>query len=174
MKNRVHLPMVAGLFVAIWGSAATTVHFKSTDSLGGLRERLANDTDIREVVFAEGVYFGGLFVEGPKGTDFAKHPLVIRAADGAQVVFDGARPVREFGPHEKLPGVFWINYASAGGEYPKFWEPGRCGKTPRSVSGHRRRAARPRPTARVARQRSGAQRTGRHGRSAGAHDSVCR
>ncbi len=55
--------------------------------------------------------------------DFSQHPLIIRAAEGAQVVFDGSRPVERFQPHEELPGVFWIDYTSGGAEYPKLWEP---------------------------------------------------
>ena len=82
------------------------------------------DATISEVVFSEGVYHGGLTIEGPKGTDFAQHPLLIRAAEGAHVVFDGAQPVEKAKPHEELPGVFWFDYTSDGGEYPKFWEPG--------------------------------------------------
>ena len=50
--------------------------------------------------------------------------LLIRAADGASVILDGARPVEKSQPHEELPGVFWIEYTHPGGEYPKFWEPG--------------------------------------------------
>lgn len=43
------------------------------------------EADIREGIFEEGVYFGGFTVDGPKGTDFAKHPLLICAADGAKL-----------------------------------------------------------------------------------------
>ena len=123
MKIKVYLLILECLLVSAWSPASTTVNVKSTDSLGSLRERLANDADIREVIFEEGVYLGGLYVEGPKGTDFAKHPLLIRAAEGAEVVFDGARPVDRFQAYEKLPGVFWIDYTADGGEHPKFWEP---------------------------------------------------
>jgi hypothetical protein len=90
-----------------------------------LRERLAADAGIREVAFAGGTYFGGLYLEGKRDTDFADRPLLLRTADGAEVIFDGARPVEKFQPAENLPGVFWIEYTREGGEYPKLWEPNR-------------------------------------------------
>ena len=76
------------------------------------------------MIFEEGIYSGGLHVSGPKGTDFSQRPLVIRAAEGARVLFDGARVVEQFQPHEELPGVFQMDYEHRGGEYPKLWEPG--------------------------------------------------
>lgn len=118
------------LFVAAWllmstaMSEARTLSVRPTEPLSALSEKLAADASITEVVFAEGVYSGGLSIRGLRGTDFAQHPLLIRAADGAHVVFDGAKRVERAKPHEELPGVFWIDYASDGGEYPKFWEPG--------------------------------------------------
>jgi hypothetical protein len=124
MRTQSTLLVAAWLLIPTAISGARTVSVKPTDSLFAVREKLATDASITEVVFAKGVYFGGLSIEGPRGTDFAQHPLLIRAADGAQVVFDGARPVEKFGPHEELPGVFWIDYTSDGGEYPRFWEPG--------------------------------------------------
>lgn len=105
-------------------SAGSTLNVKPTEPLSVVRDKLAADAGISEVVFAEGVYSGGLSVEGPQGTDFSRRPLLIRAADGASVILDGARPVDKFRPHEELPGVFWIEYTHPGGEYPKFWEPG--------------------------------------------------
>ena len=112
------------LFTATVISAGDPLHVKPTESLSNLRERLANDTSITEVIFEKGVYSGGLHVSGPKATDFSQRSLVIRAADGAKVVFDGARVVEQFQPHEKLPGVFHLDYEHRGGEYPKLWEPG--------------------------------------------------
>ena len=97
------------------------LHFNPTQSLSALREKLAANTNIAEVIFEAGVYRGSLHVSGPKGAALA--PLLIRAADGARVVFEGARAVEGFQPHEKLAGVFAIDYRHEGGEYPKFWEP---------------------------------------------------
>src|SRR5687767_3873324 len=96
---------------------AETVRFKPTESLSVLSEKLAADAGIAEVILEEGVYFGSLRIKGPKG------PLLIRAADGAKVVFDGARAVEGFQPHEEGSAVFTIDYRHEGGEYPKFWEP---------------------------------------------------
>jgi len=123
MRTQSTLLVLAWLLVPIAISRGSTVSVKPTEPLSAVREKLAADASITEVVLAEGVYFGALSVEGPKGTDFSRHPLLIRAADGAQVVFDGARPVEKIRPHEDLRGVFWIEYTSDGGEYPKFWEP---------------------------------------------------
>jgi hypothetical protein len=117
--------VACGVLSVSAGAWPSTLTVKPTEQLSAVRERLAADARITEVVFEKGVYCGGLSVDGAKGTDFAKHPLLVRAAEGAEVVFDGARPVEKFRPHEELPGVFWIEYAHAGGEYPKFWEPGR-------------------------------------------------
>jgi len=116
--------VVAWLLIPKAISEGSTLNVTPTESLSVVREKLAADATITEVVFAEGCYFEGLFVEGRAGTDFAQHRLLIRAAEGAHVVLDGARPVADFRPHEELPSVFWIDYTSDGGEYPKFWEPG--------------------------------------------------
>ena len=96
------LLVVAWLLIPTAISVGSTLHITPTESLSVVREKLTADATITEVVFAEGSYRGGLFVEGPEGTDFAQHPLLIRAAEGANVVFDGARPVEEFPPHEEL------------------------------------------------------------------------
>jgi len=125
-RNRSGILFVAcGVLSVSAGAAPSTLTVKPTEPLSAVHEKLAADARITEVVFARGIYSGGLSVEGPKGTDFAKFPLVIRAAEGAEVVFDGARPVEKFRPHEEAPGVFSIDYTGDGGEYPKFWEPGR-------------------------------------------------
>jgi hypothetical protein len=116
--------VVAWLFILTATSGGSTVSVQPTESLSAVRERLAGDATITEVIFAKGVYFGGLYIDGPEGTDFAQHPLLIRAADGAEVTFDGARPVEKAQAHEELPGVFWIAYTNDGGEYPKLWELG--------------------------------------------------
>ena len=124
MRTQIALLMLASLLIPTVTLGGSTLSITPRESLSAVRDKLRADTSITEVILAAGVYFGGLSVEGPKGTDFTQHPLLIRAADGAQVVLDGARPVEKFRPHEELPGVFWIDYTSDGGEYPKFWEPG--------------------------------------------------
>ena len=124
MRIQSTLLVIASLLIPTATSGGSTLGITPTESLSTVRDKLRADANITEVVLAEGVYFGGLSVEGPKGTDFAQRPLLIRAADGAQVILDGARPVEKYRPHEAVPGVFWIDYTSDGGEYPKFWEPG--------------------------------------------------
>jgi hypothetical protein len=88
-----------------------------------VREKLATDPNRREIVFAKGIYFGGLYVEGKPGTDFAQRPLLIRAEEGAEVSFDGSGRIESFQPEQALPGVFWMDYQHTGGEVPKMWEP---------------------------------------------------
>jgi len=116
--------VVAWLFIPTAMSGGSTVQVKPTESLSMLREKLANDTTITEVIFEEGVYFGSLYVSGPKDANFSQCPLLIRAADGARVIFNGSRRLEKCRPHEKLPGVFCMDYTHRGGEYPKLWEPG--------------------------------------------------
>ncbi len=123
MRSQSAFLVAAWLLIPVVISEGGTLDVNPTEPLSAVRDKLAVDPSIAEVVFAKGVYFGALTVEGPKVADFAKHPLLIRAADGVEVVFDGARPVEKSQPHEELPGVFWIDYATGGGEYPKFWEP---------------------------------------------------
>lgn len=123
MRTEHTLLVAAWLFIAAGISWGGTVRIQPTESLSAVGEKLAADASITELIFEAGVYFGGLTVDGPKGTDFAQHPLLIRAADGAAVIFDGAKHVENFQAYENLPGVFQIDYADGGGEYPKFWEP---------------------------------------------------
>jgi hypothetical protein len=125
MKTSISLLTVGCLSLTTLLAAASTVQVKPADSLDKLRERLARETSIREVIFEEGVYHGHLHLSGPKGADFSKQPLLLRAAEGATVVFDGSRRVEGFKAHPDLPGIFQIEYTHRGGEYPKLWEPGR-------------------------------------------------
>ena len=124
MKLHIHLMTLGCLCAGTFAAADTTLRIDPTDSLGQLRERLATDTSIREVIFEEGVYRGSLHIRSPEDVEFSAHPLLLRAADGARVVFDGSRQVQGFDAHPDLPGVFVLQYAHGGGEYPKLWEPG--------------------------------------------------
>jgi len=94
------------------------------DSLASVSERLARDPSIREVVLDSGTYAGGWTIPPLAGVDDpAAHPLLIRAAEGARVVFDGARPLPRAKPVKKRPGVFVSVFEPAAGEPPKIWEP---------------------------------------------------
>ena len=108
------------LFTSVFTSAGNILDV-TPESLSSLGDKLAADTSITEVVFAKGVYSGGLIISGPRDVDL--RPLLVRAADGASVLFDGSRAVEKFQPHEELPGVYWFEHTHRGGEYPKFWEP---------------------------------------------------
>src|SRR5688572_7465259 len=105
-------------------TAAEALVVRPGTDLAGVGAKLANDPGITEVVFEGGTYEGGLRVEGGKGADDSRPPLLIRAADGARVVFEGSAPLDTFQPHESLPGVFWRRHDGARGEPPKLWEPG--------------------------------------------------
>jgi len=114
--------LAVSLFV-VTAASGSTIRFEPTDSLPRLRDKLASAPDITEVIFEGGVYHGSLLVSGPKDTDFSQRPLLIRAADGASVLFEGSKAVEKFQPHEEWPGVFSMDYTHRGGDYPKFWEP---------------------------------------------------
>jgi hypothetical protein len=116
------LLMVAGMTAL----AGDTMHVKPTESLSTVREKLENDARITEVVFEEGIYAGSLYVSKPRTSgdaDLSQYPLLIRAAQGASVLFEGAKPIEKVQRHEKESGVFWMDYTHRGGEYPKLWEP---------------------------------------------------
>src|SRR5687768_13053912 len=87
-----NLLLATSLFSVTAVCAAATLQVKPGESLSAVREKLATDAGITEVVLEGGVYRGSLFVSGPKGTDFSERPLLIRAADGASVLFDGSKP----------------------------------------------------------------------------------
>src|SRR5687767_10018696 len=81
-------------------TAAEVLVVRPATDLAGVREKLANDPGVTEVVFEGGTYEGGLRVEGGKGADDPLPPLLIRAADGAKVIFEGSAPLDAFEPHE--------------------------------------------------------------------------
>lgn len=68
MRTQSTLLVAAWLLIPTATSEGSTLSVKPTQSLSAVREKLAADASITEVMFAEGVYFGGLSVEGPKGT----------------------------------------------------------------------------------------------------------
>lgn len=94
---------------------------KPIQSLGKLRDRLKELPLVSEVVFAAGTYRAGLSVGGLPGGDLARHPLLIRAADGAEVIIDGSAPLEGAVPVQGHPGVYMIEYRYHGGEPPRLW-----------------------------------------------------
>lgn len=95
---------------------------------GGLPAALAADPDVQEVVFAAGTYHSSVNIPPLKDVDPVKHPLLLRAEDGAEVVFDGSDPSAPLDaarPVEGHPGVFAVAYQLVGHESPKLWELGR-------------------------------------------------
>src|SRR5262245_58792304 len=107
-------PYVRLLCLATFATATAllgeTLHVKPSEALSRLGEKLIIDASITEVIFEEGIYSGGLHVREPKAIDFSQRPLVIRAAKGAAVLFDGARSADQFQPHAELAGVFQMDY----------------------------------------------------------------
>jgi len=103
---------------------------KPGDSLGLIGQRLARDASIREVVLQAGTYPGDWTIprldradkEGKEGA--ASHPLLIRAADGADVLFDGAKALPKAKAVPGRPGVFSVPFDGGyKGEPEKLWEP---------------------------------------------------
>lgn len=103
---------------------------KPGDSLAQVGQRLAKDATIREVVLQAGTYPGEWVIpplekaQTKDQEDAAAHPLLIRAADGAEVLFDGAKPLPKPKAVPGRPGVFSVPYVAANKSEPeKIWEP---------------------------------------------------
>ena len=94
------------------------------DSFSRVSERLARDPSIREVVLAAGTYRGAWTIPPPEPKGTEAQPLLIRPADGAVVVFDGARTLPDAKPVRDRPAVFSVTLAPGGWkEPPRIWEP---------------------------------------------------
>lgn len=104
-------------------SAGEVLRVTPGDSLRQVSERLASDPAVSEVVLAGGIYRQSLVVPALKNADPAAHPLIIRPAEGASVVFDGATGIPSPRPVKGHPGVFSIDFRVEGREPPRFWEP---------------------------------------------------
>jgi len=102
------------------GSAGTAE--KPIQSLGRLRERLSQMPLVTEVVFHAGTYRGGLMVDPLKDADPARSALLLRAADGVEVVFDGSGTLGDPTPVSGQPGVFALRGLRIEGEWPRLWE----------------------------------------------------
>jgi hypothetical protein len=86
-ENSKHLAV--GRVVARHNNSITrgsTINVKPTESLSAVREKLAADASITEVIFEKGVYFDGLYVEGPKGADLRAAPAADPLRRRAEVV----------------------------------------------------------------------------------------
>jgi nitrous oxidase accessory protein NosD len=106
---------------------ATTLRV-NPQTIGTLSERLVAEPGIREVVLEAGVYHAGVAVAPLPGVDAAQHPLLIRADDNAQVIFDGSHASGDLdkaAPVQGHAGVFALPYRLVGAECPKLWEPQR-------------------------------------------------
>ena len=88
MKARIYPLMLGWILAATSSSAAVPVHVRPNGSFSKLRERLATDAEIREVILVPGAYFGRPYVERPRGADFPRRPLL--TGFGAQTYFSGA------------------------------------------------------------------------------------
>lgn len=112
------------LWVAVFDVRAEGVlHVSPDDALDEIGARLAADPSISEVVLAAGVYREGLLIRPLDDVEPAAHPLLIRPADGARVVFDGQRTITKTRRARDLPGVYYIKFEAPGGEPPGIWEP---------------------------------------------------
>jgi hypothetical protein len=97
---------------------------KPGDSLPQVSQRLAKDPAIREVVLATGAYPGGFTIPALEKEDPEKHPLLIRAADGAVVLLDGGVQLGKAKAVAGRPGVYSAPIASSPKDVPQLWEPG--------------------------------------------------
>ncbi|MBI4025219.1 MAG: right-handed parallel beta-helix repeat-containing protein [Verrucomicrobia bacterium] len=96
---------------------------KPVQTLGAVGAKLAEDGAITEVIFAAGTYPGSLHVNAPKGNDPANPPsLIIRAAEGAEVILDGARSINQAEPVANAPGVFSVQGQYSMAPPPMMWE----------------------------------------------------
>jgi nitrous oxidase accessory protein NosD len=99
---------------------------KPGDSLQQVSQRLAKDASIREVVLEAGTYPGGWTIPPLEKGEAEEHPLLIRTADGASVLFDGAKPLPKSKAVPGRPGVFSARFDTADRrEPPQVWEPER-------------------------------------------------
>lgn len=98
---------------------------KPGGSLAQLSQRLAKDATIREVVFATGSYPGGFEIPALEKVDPETHPLLIRAAAGAVVLFDGGATLAKAKAVTGRPGVYSATIESVDKRQPpQIWEPG--------------------------------------------------
>jgi hypothetical protein len=114
---------VASLAPAI--AAGEVIHVSPADSLAEVSERLASDPFVSEVVLAGGVYRQTLVVPPPRSAGDAVRPLLIRPAEGALVVFDGAQAIPRARPVRGRAGVYSVAQWSTGPQPPRLWEPDR-------------------------------------------------
>jgi len=103
--------------------AGEVLHVNDSHTLRLAKDALRSGKDVSEIIIAEGTYFGSFSVHRPKDVDYSKRPLLIRAADGAKVVFEGSVAMDEWTPHDQFPGVFVTKYTSNRTESPRVWEP---------------------------------------------------
>jgi nitrous oxidase accessory protein NosD len=106
------------------GAKEGVLTVKPGDSLAEIGRRLAQDASIREVVLQAGTYPGDWTIPRLEKEDAAPHPLLIRAADGADVLFDGANRLPKPKAVAGRPGVFSVPFSGGyKGEPEKLWEP---------------------------------------------------
>ena len=79
---------------------------KPIRTLAAVQKRLNEEPRVMEVVFHSGIYSGGLSVDARKGADRDATPLLLRAAEGEEVILDGAGRFPQTQPLAGAPGVF--------------------------------------------------------------------
>ncbi|HKQ98125.1 MAG TPA: hypothetical protein VJV75_09645, partial [Candidatus Polarisedimenticolia bacterium] len=92
------------------------------DSWNAVRDRLASDPAITEVVLAGGTYPGGFLILPPRDTANPS-PLLIRAADGARVVLDGAATLPNAHPVKRRSPVLALPWTGTAVEPPHLFDP---------------------------------------------------
>lgn len=103
--------------------AGEALYVSPDDDMGAIGALLAADPEIAEVILAAGVYREGLLIRPLEGVDPADHPLLIRPADKARVVFDGGRAITRSRRAGDMPGVYYTRFETIRVEPPSLWEP---------------------------------------------------
>jgi hypothetical protein len=91
-------------------------------ALAVLRVQAVNEPG--EIVIQGGRYFERVdFSPDPAAAGQAAAPLLVRAAEGRQVILDGSRLLREAAPLEGRPGVYTVKGDFRSRVTPQVWEP---------------------------------------------------
>ncbi len=99
------------------------LRFSPADSPTTLRDRLAGDATVTEVILAAGTYRGGLTIPAPRDAAATPVPLLIHPAEGAQVVFDGSVPLPRLDRVRGRDNLYSCDAGSVQAEPPAVFDP---------------------------------------------------
>lgn len=105
--------------------AGETIHVGTDQAirdLGALRNELDKRTDVSEVIIHEGVYFGGLSITPLNETSPRESTLLLHAASGEKVIFEGSRPLGDMTPVDGVANVYSMPAGSLQVSLLKLWD----------------------------------------------------